>query len=1150
MKANRTLLPLLLGAVARVRTPLLSTAFAAISISALYGQSITSGDITGTVKDPTGAIVPGATVTLKSVDTGEMRTQTVTGSGEYRFTTLKPGNYQLSVASPGLVSDTLAMAVAIGQVQTADLILKPQSSTQVVQVTETVPLLQNDNANLATTYDSVQLENLPAPGNDMTAYAFSAPGVTISTGGGYGNFSAFGLPGVANLFTINGNDNMDPYLNLNNSGASNLTLGANEISEAAVVLNGYTGQYGRQAGANVNYVTKSGTNDFHGNAAWYYNDRVLNANDWFNNSSSTARPFSVSNEWADSIGGPIKRNKLFFFFDNEGLRYVLPGGGPVYVPTTNFSNFVLNNLQTNTATAAATAIPFYQQALKLYAGSSGAGRETPVAAALDPALGCGDILTNGVPSKDAKGNPVPADPGAAAALAAGFGTSQPCAATFRSTVNNLNTEWLLASRVDYVVGSNDRLYFRYNMDRGVQATGTDPINSAFNANSIQPSYGGQMGWTRTIGANMVNQLLLSASYYSAIFGPPNLANALKTFPTTWAFGDGLYSNLGGSDNAYPQGRKVRQWQLVDDYSIIHGTHTFKFGTNIRKNFISTYAYGANTSGLFTFNSMTDFLNGNLANGSTYAQAFTGIGAEPLTMYSAGFYLQDEWKVRPNLTLTLAARFDRNSNIQCAGGCFNELMGQPFAQVVHSATTPYNAVIQTGLKHAFPDVEPIVVAPRVGMAWNVTHSTVLRGGFGIFSDLYQGLIADRLITNSPAVASFTTNSGTVALGDPNSAFAAVANSNGAFRSGFANGATLAQLNASVPLGFSPPNFNTVANKLYNPKYYEWNFEIQQGFANNYMLSLNYVGNRGYQELNQTLFGNAYAANGFQGLPTSAPDPRFGEIRNLNNDGWSNYNGLVAALRWRATTSFSGSFSYTWSHALDTCSNDCLEPFNALTDVSLRYQVSPLGLPGLNYGSADYDVRHSLNANYVYTVPTTYFQNGLLKSILGGWTAAGTVYFHSGYPFSIVDSSVRSKNGVKNAAGIATQSFLADALGGSINTTCSTPNVACFSPASFAAASVQNNFGNIGRNSFRGPGYFDTDLNVSKTFAVRERYKLLIGAYFFNVLNHPNFDLPVNNIANGSFGQIQSTVSAPTSAYGSFQGSAVSGRVIQTQVKFTF
>jgi hypothetical protein len=153
---------------------------------------------------------------------------------------------------------------------------------------------------------------------------------------------------------------------------------------------------------------------------------------------------------------------------------------------------------------------------------------------------------------------------------------------------------------------------------------------------------------------------------------------------------------------------------------------------------------------------------------------------------------------------------------------------------------------------------------------------------------------------------------------------------------------------------------------------------------------------------------------------------------------------------------------------------------------------------------------------------------------------------------VNTGVRgdSSNAIKNASGIFTQTILADYLGGTIDTTCSTPNITCFSTSSFAAASNQHNFGNLTRNSFRGPGYFDTDMTINKTFAFRERYRLLVGANFFNLLNHPNFDLPVNNVSNGSFGTITTTISAPTSAYGSFQGSAVSGRVIQTQVKFTF
>ena len=918
---------------------------------------------------------------------------------------------------------------------------------------------------------------------------------------------------------------MDPYLNLNNSGASNLTLGSNELTEAAVVLNGYTGQYGRQAGANVNYVTKSGTNDFHGNALWYWNGNKLNANDWFNNAGGNARPHAVSNEWADSFGGPIIKNKLFFFVDNEGLRYVLPNSQAVYVPTGDFATYVQNNINATNPSAA----PFYQNIFKLYAGAPGSAGAQAVTAASDPALGCGNFVGGG------------------------FGTTLACSKTYRTAVNNLNTEWLLAARADYNFSAKDRIYFRYNTDHGVQATGTDPINSAFNANSVQPSYGGQFGYTRVISATMVNQLNLAASYYKAQFGPPNLSNALSTFPTTLTFSDGSpFNNLGGSDNSYPEGRNVRQWQLVDDYSILHGSHTIKFGVNVRKNWVETFASGAGTSGLFTFTDLNDFVNGTLANGSNYSQSFSNVGAEDLTLYSLGFYGQDEWKIRQNLTVTMALRLDRNSNIKCSGGCFNELSTQPFSQADHSAAIPYNAAIQTGLQQAFPSVEPIVAEPRVGIAYSPNSKTVIRGGFGIFSDLYQGLIADRLITNSPGVAAFTTLGGDVSLTGPTSALTNVSNSNAAFRNGFANGATVGQLSASVP-GFSLPLLNSVANKLYNPKYYEWNFEIQQALTPNYVLSANYVGNHGYQELNQSLLPNAYATNGFAGLPTTALDPRFGEVRQLSSQGWSNYDGLVGAFKWRVNNSFSGQFSYTWSHALDTCSNECLEPFNAtaLGAPSIRYAVNPFSLRSQAYGSADYDVRHSINANYVYTLPNSFFHNGVLKQVLGGWTVAGTFFYHSGYPFSVVDSDVRSQ--LTNAASttLGNQTILADALvSGSAFGSCSSPGSPCLSSSQFLDAASQHDFGNLSRNSFRGAGYFDTDLNLNKTFALTERFKLLVGAFFFNILNHPNFDLPPNNLASGTFGQIQETVSAPTSAYGSFQGSAVSGRVIQMQVKLTF
>lgn len=630
-----------------------------------------------------------------------------------------------------------------------------------------------------------------------------------------------------------------------------------------------------------------------------------------------------------------------------------------------------------------------------------------------------------------------------------------------------------------------------------------------------------------------------------MLGPSNLAATLQTFPTTFAFSDGLYSNLGGSDSSYPTGVKMRQWQLVDDYSFIRGRHTFKAGVNVRKNFMSSYFYGADTSGVLTFNSMTDFVDASLVNGSTYAQAFATIGAEEETFYSAGFYAQDEWRIRPNLAVTLSLRLDRNSNVSC-NGCFTSLANQEsFGQLTHSAAIPYNQAISTDLNTAVRSVEAVTSQPRLGVAYSLTRSTVLRGGAGLFSDTNPGYVYDRLLTNAPAVSIFTTSSGLVTTNSPNSAFTLVAASNAALQAGFAGGATLAQLQAQVP-GFSPPNFFTLPQNLATTKFVEWNAEAQQSFGDKYLLSVNYVGNRGFDELIQGLFGNAYSKAGLAGLPTSAPDPRFGEIIALDNQGWSNYDGLVTSFRWRMNAQFSGQFSYTWSHALDDCSNNCTPML--FGNASLKFQLNPLSLQSLNYGNADYDVRHSLNARYIYAAPVAPFHNSILKAALGGWTAAGTVFFHSGYPFSVVDSGVLSKFG--DLSGKINQAILADFLGGPSYPSCTSPNAACYSKSQFATKAAQADFGNIPRNSFRGPDYFDTDLNVSKTFAIAEKYRLRIGASFFNILNHPNFGPPVDNVNSGAFGHIQSTVEGPTSPYGDEAGSAVSGRVIQTLIKFSF
>jgi hypothetical protein len=1135
----------------RFRTRWLVTVLLAVGSFSLLttAQTVVNGDISGTVTDPAGAVVSNADVSLTSVADGRSQTTTTNATGLYRFSFLKPGTYKLTVAAKGFKSVTETVSVSVGQVALVNAKLEVGAASEVVEVTGAAPIIQTENGDTSFTFSETQLQALPAPGGDITSYAYTAPGIMVSNGAGYGNFSANGLPSTSNLFTVNGNDYMDPYLNLNNSGASNLTLGSNELQEITVVQNGYTADYGRQAAAQLNAATKSGTNALHGNATYGYNGTALNANDWFNNAFHQPSPHAVNNTYAASVGGPIVKNKLFFFADYEGLRMILPGvSGTNVIPTTAFASYVLTKVP-------AAEQPFYTNIFSLYAGAPGSSASTPLSTT-DPAVagGCGDFSGT-----------------------AGFGTNgTPCAQQFTSGANNLITEWIFAGSIDYEATSRDHLKGRYQMDRGVQATGTDPINSVFNATSIQPEYNGQITETHTFNGTTVNNLIISGAWYKALFGPPSFSAAIAKFPTTINFGSTAppFTALGGSDNAYPQGRIVSQYQIRDNFSKVIGGHDIKIGADYRRNLVSDYSALSGTSGLLAINSTTEFVNGVTgAGGSNYSASFTSLGAVKIKLYNVGAYMQDQWKVTNQLNLTLGVRIDRTANPTCATNCFTRMNG-PFADITHDVNVPYNATISTGLKYAFPDVEKAVFSPRFGFAYSPSGNTVVRGGFGIFDDEFPALAVDRSLTNAPAVASFSSSSanGQSLAPGAGSVYASAAAANAAFQSQFASGLTLAGLDLPacatppVPVNCGQgngPNYYTVGTKLLNPKFAEWNLEIQRQLGSRYSVGVNYAGNHGYDLMTANTWPGIFCVscpgpgNTFGGLigPTQT-DPRFNEISDLTNNGFSSYNGVTASFKIRPTRGFSGQANYTWSHGRDTCSNNCLEPFVANTLVSVRYQAAPV-LPGSAYGNSDYDVRHNFNLNYVYQTPSQW-SNGLMKHIVGGWTVGGTLFYHTGLPWSPVDTVKRSYFASQTVVGgLRTTTPLATFAGGKvISHSCGRAAAQAGAaiggtPCAFATdfAVGDNDFGNS-RNTLRGPGFFDTDISLLKNFKVGERFGFAIGATAFDVLNHQNFDLPHNSVAAGNFGQITSTIGTNTNPYGAFFGVPLNGRILQVNAKMTF
>lgn len=737
----------------------------------LAAQTSTTGDVAGTVTDPSGATVPEAKVTLTDDTKGTTQETKTNKDGVYHFYLLSPGPYTVSVTATGFQSFTRHSNVSVGQIATLDIQLSVGASSTTVTVTESVPLLQTENGDTARTVTEQQVQNVPNPGNDMSAIAQLAPGAIMNTQGGYGNVEAFGLPATSNLFTTDGMDDNDPFLNLNNSGATNLLLGSNEIQEADVVTNGFSTTYGTFSGINVNYVTKSGGNEFHGNAVYYWNGRALNANDWFNKQAGIPRPFDNANQWAASFGGPIKKDKMFFFVNTEGLRVLIPVPSTIFVPTTAFESAVVQNL-TNLGDTA--SIPYYCQNIagvcpgvsgvpgsgqgmfNLFngaVGNPGNGKNTLAAGCIENSAG-----TACVPTGLGNGCSNVPNTGAFTALA-----STPCALSILEVPVNFAPEWQISGRFDWNIGPSDRIYVRMQHDNGTQPTFTDPVNPIFNASSIQPEYQGQLQETHTFGPTLTNQFLVAATWYSAIFGPPNLSATLDAFPTTVGLGD---SSLGGTGACsadigvtalscdqwiWPQGRNVTQFQLGDDLSKSIGNHTLKFGAKYHKNYVSDHDFGLFNSGFELPFSLADFANGgdpagtgctvpNVCSGSILIKSFATALNQPVRLYEVAGYIQDDWRIKSNLTISPGLRLEHASNPTCVTLCFSNL-GVPLSDI--GTTAPYNQLIAINRRQALFGYQNLQWEPRISFAWQpfgaggtgLKSNFVVRGGIGIFYDIF-------------------------------------------------------------------------------------------------------------------------------------------------------------------------------------------------------------------------------------------------------------------------------------------------------------------------------------------------------------------------------------------------------------------------------
>ena len=1130
----------------RSALPLLLSMLLIGSALPAFCQTLTTGDAAGVIKDATGAVVPNSTITLKSADTGDVRTAVSNSAGEYRFDLLKPGQYEISATSTGLKSNVQKFSVAVGQVAEMNLTLNVTATQSVVTVEAQAATLQTENADNESGFTTKQIENLPMPGGDLTTVAMTVPGIRVNVAGGSANMNANGIPGTSIQFTLNGMDENDPANNYNNSGASNNLLGSNEVGEASVVLNAYSPQYGHMAAAQVNLLGKSGTNQFHGNLFYNYNFEKLNANWFFNNATGTPLPRSDAHNFGGAFGGPILKNKLFGFFDIEDLRYVLPGSGVASLPSPQLQAYTLAHVP-------AASLPLYNDLFSLLKTAPGLNRAIPVTNGTgllqdsNGHLGCGTGTFAGTPT----------------GTGGVFGVDTPCAVAFGTDDNELNTEQYYTIRTDYNVNDKQKMFFRFNHDNGIQATGISPVNPAFNAVSYQPQYQGGISHTYIFTPALVNNFTGSVLWYQARFGVANFNTTTGLMPEAIQLNDGG-ANGGGfptfGASVYPYGfavgRNVGHIQLNDDLSWTKGTHTFRAGIAYRRDRYNYSSIAQNAFvGQYALSDMADFASGKLnfsgtGLGSSFSQSYPLYGALHFHIPSAEVYVSDDWAVTKNLKLTYGVRFEDNLNPVCVEKCF-VLMNTPFDSPTYQGglNVPYNSTVATR-SDLFYRTDGAIVEPRLGIAWKPfgNDKTVIRSGFGLFTTNYTdgtaGTFANQ-IPNKFAPSGLT--SGNIGLAnDPTTAGYTAQQSANAFFNGFSNGYTLAQLKAAIaPATFSTPSFASEPAVYHTPHDVEWNLEIQHAFTTNNIVSVNYVGNHGY-DLLESLNANMYTGasgisrygGGYAGLPTAAPDPRFVTVTQYFNNGVSRYDALTIQYRHTYTWGLTMQFHYTWSHALGTVG-----------------WYNPLDFNS-GYGSLPFDNRHQFSGDLAWT-QNHKVDNKVLNALAKGWIVGAKFYAYSGTPFSVTDSKIPSQ--VNSAGGVITP--LADlTVAGDVNNNCGRPavNAPCLNKADFATyattsgvqAPVQTDWGNIAPDSFRGPGYFDIDTTFGRNFPIKEKMSFNFGIQAYNFLNHANFANPSGSISAGSFGEITSTVGPPTSIYGSGQGASVSGRVIVLTGRFTF
>ncbi|HWQ34889.1 MAG TPA: TonB-dependent receptor [Blastocatellia bacterium] len=1118
---------------------------------------VNTASLTGLVADPAGAASAGANVTAKNQATGVSYTATTDSSGYYTFPSLPVGAYTLTVELQGFKKSVRENVVLeVGQKGRVDFTMIVGAVTETTTVTASAPILTTQEATTGGVIENRLVSDLPLATRNWDDLIALVPGVQADRyteeGGGTANgrtggANVHGVRSLQNNFVLDGVDNNSISENVQELTTQIVRPSVDSIQEFKVSTNPYSAENGRSPGSLISVTTKGGTNSFHGTAYEFLRNRVFDANNFFNNRSRLKKPQHIQNQFGGNLGGPIIKERLFFFFNYEGTR--------IRKGVTRLGNVPLANERVGDFSAAAGTANRVTYA-KLFDRVGDCRAKVPSAFNAD-----GSFIDNKIPAACL-------DPLAvkivnllpAANVVPGSGALNQL--NFIRAPGIIDDTDSYTARGDWQISSRDNLFVRYaSSDRfrylpGIFGGILDGTGSSANGRLSMKGQSAAIGWNHTFGARLVNEFRLGwgrndSSATQDPFGKNTLADfGIKGVQDSPIYSGGIsgisISARGGtqtpggqsgfdrigSPDFLPKFQKTNQFQWTDTLSFSFGAHQMKFGVDVRGPMRNIYLDVPGLRGSFNFDGnrtgigLADFLLGYPSGAQLTNLAIVD---QRLKMFSG--FAQDDWKITPKLTLNLGLRYDyatwpyegrdRMTNL-------DPLTGQKF--------TPANSKFGRGLVE--PDKNNF--GPRLGIAYQLTGNTVVRAGYGRFymsferagSEDQLALNLPFLVNNVVSVSSTSQTANNMRL-------------NTGFNLSLDPNAILNDVNKVVLVRLRAVNPDSVDGTID-----QWNLGVQRELPGSVVVTLDYVGTKGthlstLRNLNQPFFNsNGTVTNVLvNGTPTPLlPYPNLGPIEFRENNGNSMYHGGELTVEKRFSRGLSFRTAYTFSKSIDESQE------HLAAGGTGSFTQNPFNLLGERRGPSDFDVRHRFVASYVYELPfgpgRSWLTAGPASYIVGGWRLSGVVNVRSGRPFTIRAGANDTAIGGPRGGGLV--SAFADCLrDGTLSDSDrtidrwydTTAYVAPTAPNPTKNNAVEPRLGTCGRNTLRGPRYANFDLGLARSFDYfGEGRRLEFRWEVFNIFNHPQFGLPERNISSSAAGRISTLAGDP--------------RVMQFALKFVF